>query len=339
MGYGRTVTSREWKEMSKPDIYFTEEYHTTAALAEPNFSEAVLLEWSDESGYVRMPLILREIAGSEYFDATSAYGYGGPWVEGHPNLVSFKRFFQDWAHDRRVVSSFLRFHPLIANAEIFSRVLPVKEISKTAAWNLEASEDLVQGMAKNHRKNWRRATRAGVQSRVMHNPGRVDDFRQLYELSMGRLSAKDFYWFSDNYWTSLRDDLGKSSLLVEAIHEGQTVAAAWCLVTDKYLHFHLSGTSDEGRRLGGAFVCRVAAAQWAKNEGLRMAHHGGGADGPQSSLLEWKRKFDESTPLQSFCVAEVVHNQRVFNRMSEGYSVNEYFPPWRNPEFQYAEQG
>lgn len=333
MGHGRVVTSPEWKEMATPDIYFTKEYHATAALAEPDFSESVLLEWNDERGYVRLPLILREIVGHGYFDATSAYGYGGPWIVGQPDLVAFRRFFDEWACEQRVVSTFLRFHPLIANAESVLEVLPVKRVDGTAVWSIANADDLVQGMSKNHRKNWRRAVRAGVQARVTQSPSDVDGFRRLYEQSMSRLSARNFYWFSDEYWASLRDLLGKDSLLVEAVYEGRVVAAAWCLVGDDYLHFHLSGTSDEGRRLGGAFVCRVAAAQWGQSVDLTFAHHGGGA----STLLDWKRKFDESSPLRDFYIAEVVHDKQAFHRLSEGYSTSGFFPPWRNPVVQLAD--
>lgn len=328
---GRVVTPGEWAEISTPDVYFTEEYHATSALADPDFSRSVLLEWTDDAGRVSLPLMLRAIEGQDYFDATSAYGYGGPWVEGQPDLPSFRIFFDDWARDNHVVSSFLRFHPLLNNVENFSEILPVKLIGQTAVWNLDQSDGLVEGMSKNHRKSWRRAVRAGLEARITRNPDNVDGFRSLYELSMGRLSADQSYWLSEQYWASLRDRLGKNSLLVEAVYQERVVAAVWCLFSDDYLHFHLSGTTDEGRRLGGAFICRVAAAEWAREAGKSQAHFGGGVGGAGSSLLDWKRRFDESASLLDFSVANVIHDEEAFDRLAEGYPQEGYFPPWRNP--------
>lgn len=331
LGHGSVVAPGEWAEISTPDVYFTKDYHATSALADPDFTRSVLLEWTDEGGSCYLPLMLRAIKGQNYFDATSAYGYGGPWFEGQPDLLSFRAFFDDWARDNHVVSSFLRFHPLLNNAERFLEILPVKQIGQTAVWNLDGSDGLVEGMAKNHRKSWRRAVRAGLEARVTKNPDDVDGFRSLYELSMGRLSADRSYWLSDKYWTSLRDTLGKDSLLVEAVYQDRVVAAVWCLVSDDYLHFHLSGTTDAGRRLGGAFICRVAAAQWAQEAGKSQAHFGGGVGGTGSSLLDWKRRFDESARLLDFSVANVIHDEESFARLAEGYPRNGFFPPWRDP--------
>lgn len=331
---GRVVTSGEWTEIATPDIYFTKEYHATSALADPDFSRSVLLEWTDDAGCVYLPLMLRKIRGEEYFDATSAYGYGGPWYTGQPDLLAFRVFFDDWARDNDVVASFLRFHPLLNNAQSFLETFPIKHIGQTAVWNLDGADDLVQGMAKNHRKSWRRAVRAGVEARVTENPHDVDGFRNLYELSMGRLSADSSYWLSGQYWASLRDRLGKNSLLVEAIYQERVVAAVWCLVSEDYLHFHLSGTTDEGRELGGAFISRVAAAQWARDSGKSQAHFGGGVGGAGSSLLDWKRRFDESAELLDFSVANVIHDKEAFATLAKGYPQSGYFPPWRDPELE-----
>src|SRR5699024_10945312 len=328
---GRVIAPEEEADLPAPDVYFTKEYHDASGIAAPDFSKSVLLNWVDDSGRVYLPLMLRSIKGQSYFDATSAYGYGGPWLEGQPDLVAFRRFFDDWARDNQIISSFIRFHPLLNNAEEFSGVLPVTRIGQTAAWNLQDSEDLVGGMSKNHRKSWRRAVRAGVEARVTHNPEQVSGFRDLYEVTMGRLRAERSYWLPAKYWESLKDGLGKASILVEAIYQDRVVAAVWCLVSDEYLHFHLSGTTEEGRRLGGAFICRVAAAEWAREAGKSKAHFGGGVGGTGSSLLDWKRRFDESAPLNDYCVANVVHDREMFAELAEGYPRDGFFPPWRNP--------
>lgn len=332
MGQGHVVDQQAWAQMTTPDVYFSKAYHQVSSAAEPDVAAPVLLEWADDDGTARLPLILRRIADEDYFDATSAYGYGGPWIEGNPNLSQFRQFIDQWAQDTHVVSSFIRFHPLLDNARATEDIFPLEHLGQTAAWDLRGEEDLVQRMAKNHRKSWRRAIRGGVAARVTEQPECVDQFRALYEISMDRLSARDFYWFTDDYWSSMRENLRDSSLLVEAVFEDRVIAAAWCLFSDDFIHFHLSGTTDEGRELGGAFVCRVAAAEWARKKGMIQGHFGGGAGGADSSLLDWKRRFDESSPLCDFFIAKVVHSPDQFERLAGATAGQKFFPPWRAPK-------
>jgi serine/alanine adding enzyme len=277
-------------------------------------------------------LILREVEGTGFYDATSAYGYGGPWVEGQPDLANFVARFEEWAKSNNVVATFTRFHPLLENAKLLHGHLPLIRAGSTAVWNLQHDEPLLNRMSKSHRKNWRRATKAGIKARISVRPRNLADrFRETYETSMARLSATSFYWFPDTYWESLQTLLHQESVLVEAVHEDRVVAAVWGLATSDYFHFHLSGTTDEGRDLGGAFVCRVAAAEWAQEAGIKYAHHGGGAGGEDSPLLAWKRRFDETTPLQDFYISKMVHLDDQYLKLSNGAPSDGYFPPWRAP--------
>lgn len=332
MAQGREVAKQEWSAMSTPDVYFSHAYYETSAFAEPNYTRTVLLEWKDEKGTVHLPLIVRQVPGERWFDATSAYGYGGPWITGSPNLTGFRQYYDEWARESFVTASFIRFHPLLGNGERFSEVFPTKSAGKTAVWNIQDNYALIEGMHKSHRKNWRRAGRAGVEASVTVAPNSTNNFRNIYETTMSRLAARSFYWFPDDYWETLGAELRNNSLLVEALYEGRVIASVWCLFTDDFLHFHLSGTTDEGRRLGGAFICRVAAAEWARDAGLRLAHHGGGTKGSDTSLLEWKQRFDESTPLHDFLVADIVHDDEVYKALSAIFPVTDYFPVWRSPE-------
>ena len=329
---GRIVQDSEWKTMKVPDVYFSLSYHQVSALIEPNALRPVLLEWKDDAGIIHLPLILREIPGTSYLDATSAYGYGGPWIQGNPVVSDFLEFLHGWSFENSIVCTFIRFHPLLDNSKAFSANLQIKTIGLTAGWDLEGSTDLVAGMAKGHRKTLRKALRSGVETKLIVNPKSIEEFVNLYTASMTRLSAKDFYHFPDSYWDALRDSLGQNTLLVEAIFEGKTIATAWCLFSDNYLHFHLSGTSDEARDLGAAVLCRVEAAKWGKQAGLSLGHFGGGVGGADSSLLIWKRKFDESLAPFNFSVANIIHDEDTFKKLEQDFPRSNFFPPWRDPE-------
>lgn len=331
MGQIREVSHSEWAELAVPDVYFSLEYHTASMWLEQNVSKTTLLEWKDALGTVRLPLILRSIEGTRYLDATSAYGYGGPWLEGTPDVEDFVSNLDNWAAANNVVCTFLRFHPLLKNVFDFQEHMPTFEMGPTAGWDLKGTDDPLTSMSKGHRKTYRRAIRAGVVARITLEPQDLGEFRRLYSLSMDRLSASGFYRFSERYWDSVSKSLEGSTVLVEAIHEGRAVATVLCLKSEKFLHYHLSGTSDEGRQLGGAVVCRLAAAQWGKEQGLQLAHSGGGLGGSESSLLDWKRKFDENLPLFQFHIGKLVHLREAYAELSAKFSDQSFFPPWRSP--------
>lgn len=326
------INPEKWASMDVPDVYFMQQYYEISKVLEKDFSKNLLLEWVDEKGRILFPLMIRKIPSTSYYDTTTAYGYGGPWIEGEPDLVQFAKHFDLWAKKNNVVCTFLRFHPLIKNAETFRTVLPVRRIGPTAAWNLKKDDGLIEGMAKGHRKTFRRAHKAGLEIRIQSNPVSMDEFKSIYHKSMNRLSADGFYHFEDGYWKSALEKLGTNTLLVEAIYEDETVAAVWCLFSENFLHFHLSGTTDEGRRHGGSVLCRVAAAQWAKENGINTAHFGGGVGGEDSTLLTWKRRFDESNPPLDFYVSNLVHLEEAYSQIAAEYEPNSFFPPWRSPK-------
>lgn len=327
MAPGHLSQIDHWHTSDPPDIYFTRDYFDVSASLEPDFAESVLLQWQDDTGVVYLPLLLRTISDEPYFDATNAYGHGGPWLDGEPNLSAFRCYLDDWARQRGVVSSFIQFHPLLENGPAFASVLGAQKVGQTIAWNLN-TDDLVGQMAANHRRNWRKADRAGVEARLLPNPSNSENFRFLYEISMQRLGVKSFYWFPEAYWSGLQNKLGDRSLQVDAVYQGRTVASVWCLLGRDYMHFHLNGATDEGRDLRGTFIAHVAAAEWGRDQGYKLAHLGGGSD---ESLLNFKQRFDPSSARRDFYTAKIIHDQTVFSRLSQGLSETRFFPPWRAP--------
>lgn len=323
------VDAREWRNMVLPDVYFGQGYTGAAALSEPDVEEVLLLRRADQTGSIYLPLIVRRIPDTELFDATSAYGYGGPWIEGEPSTRNFKSDYDSWAKSNRIVSTLLRFHPILSNAELFSDQMPLEHIGPTTVWNTEPDRDLVASMSKDHRKSWRRATRAGIQVEVIDKPQNIEPFRKIYEQSMNRVNAKDFYHFPEAYWHALLGAKDIHLVQFDAHLNSRRQASVLAFAHAPFLHIHLSGTTDEGRTHGAAHVCRVAAAQWAQSNGLTLLHSGGGIGGEDSTLLRWKQKFDPDSPLLDYSIARLIHDQSAFESISKEHPPTEYFPPWR----------
>lgn len=318
--------------MSVPDVYFSLSYHLASGVLEPDFLDAVLVEWSDEQGVVRLPLLLRRIPNSKYLDATSAYDYGGPWMEGDPSLEKFFVYLDEWARENSVVCTFFRFHPLLKNVERMEPFISTRRVGVTFGWDLTGDKDPVTGISKAHKRKYRKAIREGLEARITVKPDDLDTFRDVYMQTMERLSARDFYRFSDDYWESLQEQIGDNIVLVEAIYQDEVVASALFLTGQSYIHYHLAATADLGRTLGASVFCNISAALWAKEKGYLYEHMGGGPGGESSTLLNWKHSFDPVATLNPLYVGGLVHDEEAYAALSVESMDKDFFPPWRARE-------
>src|SRR5688500_1641246 len=68
----------------------------------------------DDSGEVFFPLICRSLsndpwaAGETVYDLITAYGYGGPFKMGQPNVATLFPLLASWANSKNIVSLFAR---------------------------------------------------------------------------------------------------------------------------------------------------------------------------------------------------------------------------------------
>ncbi|MDR2182964.1 MAG: GNAT family N-acetyltransferase, partial [Clostridiales bacterium] len=101
------------------DIYFLPEY---ANLYADGDTTPEVFDFECEHGRVHYSFLRRRIdfKGDIYYDITTPYGYGGPVVAGcHTSeaalISSFDEAFTNYCVENRIVSEFVRFHPVIKN--------------------------------------------------------------------------------------------------------------------------------------------------------------------------------------------------------------------------------
>jgi serine/alanine adding enzyme len=252
-------------------------------------------------------------------DVVSPYGYGGP-VGGDG---SFWPAYEEWCGRRGIVSTFVRFHPLYANQR--GAPIHVEELAPTVGWRLGEQRDLLAGMHWKHRNKVRKAENAGAT--VSAGEG-LDGFVALYEATMRRVGASEFYFFEPAYWEAL-ERLGEGLVRFDAAVGGQTVASALCLASPPWLHYHLSATSDTGRSTGSSTLVLLKAARWAQAKGYERFHLGGGLGGQRDSLHHFKARFDPGGLLEA-AVGKAVHDEEAYRRLSGGDAgLDGFFPAYR----------
>jgi Acetyltransferase (GNAT) domain len=313
----REVPAPEWDELlarlGYADAYLLRAYVEASCVLDPG--EPVLLE---EDGVV-LACIVRAIPGTDVYDATTPYGYGGPVGKG-----DFHGAYERWCVSRSIVSTFVRFHPLYEN----HRDAPYASFaSATVGWPLEG--DLLAGMHGKHRNVVRKAQKAGVAVDVTAAPDDLSAFAALYEQTMRRQDASDYYFFPPEYWERLTA-LEGNLVRFDSLADGEVVASALCLRGDRWLHYHLGATANSARDLGASNLLLYTAALWGQAQHLEEFHLGGGAGAKEDSLFAFKQRFSPEGR-REFWVGKLVHDEDAYRRLSGGAEIDyeSFFPAYR----------
>lgn len=324
------------------DIYFESNYGKLYEEAE--HGKAMRWSYTGDAGTVSHMFIIRRIPelinNETYFDIVTPYGYGGPIIEQINNgyskkeLVSiFQKEFEVYCIENKIVSEFIRFHPIVNNGIDFKSVYDSICIRNTVGTNLRDYNDPVSSeFSKGCRKNIRQAINKGISWRITKKPDSIDVFKDIYYSTMDRNNAVDYYYFNDNYFQCCLDWFKDNIILVEAIFEKRTIAASLCFIYDKTIHIHLSGTLSEYLYLSPAYILRYAATLWGKENGYEVIHHGGGrSNAKDDSLFTFKKQFGQHT-LFDFYVGKRIWNQKIYDELVErhrGIKDSGFFPAYR----------
>ena len=333
------------------DSYHLPGYHLVAE--QQGEGEPALFVFEDQGRWAALPFLRRPVAEVEGlescdgFDAASAYGYPGVVTtacEHEPGADAFRRRFQDALrqvlHDLNVISLFIRQNPLIDTAWLLAPMAEVSTLGPTVAIDLSQPEEKqLRDFRSGHRYDVRSARKKGM---VVYEDAafdQIDLFRRIYAETMDRAGAVAYYYFTRQYFTSLKQHLGDQVKLFFSEQDGHVVGGAMFLVAGDVIQYHLSGTaSDHLKCHGGTKLILDQVRKWGTAGGFRWLHLGGGRGARQDSLFEFKAGF--SRVRFSFQTARMVLRPQTYCDLMErrrrwmsgrGYAVcaPEYFPGYR----------
>lgn len=323
-------------ELARPkglakDIYFEEGYGSLYNRQENGKYQIFIYE--DENGRIEHSFILRKIEGTEYCDLITPYGYGGPLIIkliGNKNLL-LERFhfsFMKYVKDNNVISEFIRFHPLLQNADDFKKIYPIEFVRNTCVTELIGNQENVRDyVTKKCYKRIKHCIKIGMDFEIETEPDSIDDFIDIYYSTMKRNEADEYYYFDKQYFETMLKKLRKYIITVKIKYENKTIAMGLYFLYGDTIHIHLSGTLSEYIKLSPAYMLRYAIIKWGIQHEYRFIHHGGGrSNSLEDGLYVFKKQF--SNKEEPFYIAKKIWNEEVYHEMSNQKDTD-FFPAYR----------
>ncbi len=323
------------------DIYYDPRLGRLYAMKEKG--EFVEYVFENSLGKIQHQFIIRPIdrpdeEGQIWYDLTTPYGYGGPLIldcneEDKEKLV--RKFYDEFSlfcKDKRIVSEFIRFHPVGQDVKYFSSMYTTKLHNYTVGTNIEDYDDpFTEEFSKSTRKTIRKCIKDGLTYKIEENPCSLADFQKIYYETMDRNEAADGYYFDEEYFQYFVDEMPEKLLKCSVFYKDEVIAMGMYFVTDEILHAHLSGTKTDYLHLSPAYLIKYALLEWGRENRKKLIHHGGGTTSdPEDGLFLFKKKFGKNTAFP-FYLGTKVWNKEVYDYFVAKKSVVDkgFFPAYR----------
>lgn len=299
------------------DFYHSYDFHT---LDKKAGEKAILIHYKDNGLTVLLPLLLREIEGTPYLDATSVYGYAGPLWCGSFTLEQARRFqqvLQKSLEEMNIVSLFSRLHPYLPKQrELLTGMGEIETLGKVVNIDVTLSPEVQWShISKRFRSYINKARRLYV---VREGKSQEDllVFIRLYEDTMRRLDAKSNYFFNKDYYEGLfRNEAFETTvLLAEDPNTGKVISGAMFISSGDMVQYHLSGTDSDYMKLHPVKLLIDEMRVRATAQGKRYFNLGGGLGGSEDSLFEFKSRF--SKDFRDFEVWKYISNPEIYKSLS-----------------------
>ena len=325
------------KSFVKYDVYYMSGYVKAFQLHGDGYPQLLFYEANGlRAVYVYMK---RTTSIDGYFDSITPYGYGGVLFEGdtsEEHLQAFWDAYVEKMNEEGIVDNFVRYHPVLANAIPMKHISTVIDLGKTVAFDLSSPDVIWENIISKNRNMIRKAEKNGIE--IHHGKGLelFDDFKRIYNATMEKDHAEDYYFFGDAFYESIHRDLHDNYEMFYAVLNGETIAMSIMLFANKQMHYHLSGSRIEYRNLAPSNLLLYKAALWGYEQGFKTFHLGGGVGSGEDNLYKFKAAFNRNSNYQ-FSIGKEIFDQGKYDELVEirasqdaGFvRESSYFPVYR----------
>ena len=272
-----------------------------------------------------------KVPHGEWFDFATPYGYGGWIVEGSATEEVFREY-SEWCYKNNIVSEFVRFHPVVKNHLACMNGYDVVQLGEVITMELDSAEKIWENITSKNRNVIRKAMKNDVRIYNGRYPEIYEKFREIYNGTMDKDNADEYYYFGKEFYDSILNDLPENAQVFYAqIPDGTVIAASIMFAANGRMNYHLSGSLREYSSLAATNLLLYKAALWGSANGCKTFYLGGGVGSGEDSLFKFKKAFYKGE-LKRFHIGKKIFNQDKYNElvsMRENLEDSGFFPKYR----------
>ncbi|MEO1011529.1 MAG: GNAT family N-acetyltransferase [Bacteroidota bacterium] len=337
------ITRRlEWShflyEVGTFDFYHTYDYHM---VNQKDGDRSVLLAYDDGQNKIGLPLVIRKIPGSTYYDATSVYGYPGPISSEIPPDFDNKVFMEglkEYFERHRIVSVFSRLNPFAAHQESVLRNLGrIVNQRQVVVIDTRVSNEIQRSSYNKRLKTYvNRAEKSCTPLVVEKTIDNIRIFMDLYYKTMDKVGANKKYYFPEDYFIAFFCGHGYESELLQIKDKASNavISSGILVYANGVAHYHLSGSDSDFLNLSPTKFLIDQMRVLATQRKCTIFNLGGGIGGACDSLFYFKSAFSKdyrNFKLWKYVVMPNAYGQLVRERVRECPKTG-FFPEYRSLE-------
>lgn len=275
----------------------------------------------------------------QYFDAVTPYGYGGWLMDGdcsEKKLNGFWKEYEAFMKEQKIVCSFTRWCPWLKNQETMRGYSNIIDLGNTIFINTTTVAGIMENIKSKDRSTIRKAVKNGITVELSDDPSLFAEFIEIYNGTMLKDNAEEYYFFKPEFYDSIINDLKGKWFMAAAKLEDKIIAMSIMLFCNGSVHYHLSGSILEYRRLNATNLILYETAKYGAEHGNKIFHLGGGVGSGEDPLYKFKKSFNKDGDLQ-FSISKDLFNQQAYDMLVEMRKKNDatfnsgsgFFPLYR----------
>ena len=336
------IESQKWDSIVKSfndyDVYYLSGY--VKAFQIHGDGEPQLLYYEDNGLRAIYVYMKRHTAIEGLYDSITPYGYGGVHFDGNTSSTNLEAFWSAYVNKMKelnIVDNFVRYHPVLANAQPMKQISEVIDLGKTITLDLSSPEVIWENIVSKNRNMIRKAEKNGIEIYHSKDYSLFEEFIRIYNATMDKDNATDYYYFKDDFYKSIHTDLYDNYEMFYAVFEGKIIAMSIMIFANNQMHYHLSGSLIEYRNLAPSNLLLYKAALWGCEQGFKTFHLGGGVGSGEDNLYKFKAAFNRNSDYQ-FSIAKHIFDQEKYDllvneRANRDINFNKessFFPLYRS---------
>ena len=325
------------------DLFFNPKYAEVYKKIDGNSETYV---FNSFYGSVKYNYILREvdikINNEIYYDIVTPYGYGGPLAENVKDIKllmqEFYKSFSDYCLQHNIICEFIRFH-LYDNIDIRENYYGEAVYSRNNVvvnTSGDFENDIWGAYERKVRKNVRKAEKNNLCILIESNLSHISDFLEIYDDTMDRNNAEDYYYFDKSYFENIEKLLPDNFMYFYVLKGNKIISTELVLYSGRYAYSFLGGTLTDYYEYRPNDFLKNEIIKWANKKGIEKFILGGGYHN-DDGIYKYKRGFTKDPDVQ-FYIGKYIFNQEIYDKIVEKRkstdssfdNSSQYFPLYRS---------